>query len=135
VGLLSDICLAPAPLTCSPQPRLLCCSAPHRSSLPSPLCLQTYNYGVDSYDIGEGFGHFAVAAPDVAKLVEAVKAKGGSRGVGEGEARRVGGCYARMAGLPCVWMASPLSSMPLSLSYHACTSPCCPLGCRRQGVS
>lgn len=23
----------------------------------------TYNYGVDSYDIGEGFGHFGVALP------------------------------------------------------------------------
>ncbi|KAI3435000.1 hypothetical protein D9Q98_003052 [Chlorella vulgaris] len=37
----------------------------------------TYNYGKDSYDIGEGFGHFGIAAPDVAKLVESVKAKGG----------------------------------------------------------
>ncbi|KAF4372552.1 lactoylglutathione lyase GLX1 [Cannabis sativa] len=37
----------------------------------------TYNYGVSSYDIGTGFGHFAIATPDVYKLVEHVKAKGG----------------------------------------------------------
>ncbi|TKY72169.1 putative lactoylglutathione lyase [Spatholobus suberectus] len=28
----------------------------------------TYNYGVTSYDIGTGFGHFAIATPDVYKL-------------------------------------------------------------------
>ncbi len=32
----------------------------------------TYNYGVDSYDIGEGFGHFAIATNDVYKLVDEV---------------------------------------------------------------
>ncbi|XP_059624256.1 lactoylglutathione lyase GLX1-like [Cornus florida] len=37
----------------------------------------TYNHGVDKYDIGTGFGHFAIATPDVYKLVEEVKAKGG----------------------------------------------------------
>ncbi|KAI8018186.1 Lactoylglutathione lyase [Camellia lanceoleosa] len=34
-------------------------------------------YGVDKYDIGTGFGHFAIATPDVYKLVEDIKAKGG----------------------------------------------------------
>ncbi|KAM1245820.1 hypothetical protein ACFX15_036329 [Malus domestica] len=38
----------------------------------------TYNYGVSSYDIGTGFGHFAIATPDVKKLVEDVRAKGGN---------------------------------------------------------
>ncbi|KAH7524184.1 hypothetical protein FEM48_Zijuj06G0092200 [Ziziphus jujuba var. spinosa] len=37
----------------------------------------TYNYGVDRYDIGTGFGHFGVAVEDVAKTVELIKAKGG----------------------------------------------------------
>jgi lactoylglutathione lyase len=37
----------------------------------------TYNYGVTSYDIGTGFGHFAIATEDVNKLVEKVRAKGG----------------------------------------------------------
>ncbi|KAH7675581.1 lactoylglutathione lyase protein [Dioscorea alata] len=37
----------------------------------------TYNYGVDKYDIGTGFGHFAIASEDVYKLVETIKAKGG----------------------------------------------------------
>uniref|UniRef100_A0A5B6Z7V2 Lactoylglutathione lyase n=1 Tax=Davidia involucrata TaxID=16924 RepID=A0A5B6Z7V2_DAVIN len=37
----------------------------------------TYNYGVDKYDIGTGFGHFGIAVDDVAKTVELVKAKGG----------------------------------------------------------
>ncbi|KAL6207129.1 hypothetical protein ACLB2K_024374 [Fragaria x ananassa] len=38
----------------------------------------TYNYGVTSYDIGTGFGHFAIATPDVYKLVENIRAKGGN---------------------------------------------------------
>ncbi|KAK4753970.1 hypothetical protein SAY87_002074 [Trapa incisa] len=37
----------------------------------------TYNYGVDKYDIGTGFGHFGIAVEDVAKTVELIKAKGG----------------------------------------------------------
>ncbi|KAI3711404.1 hypothetical protein L2E82_41469 [Cichorium intybus] len=38
----------------------------------------TYNYGVDKYDIGTGFGHFATATSDVYKLAEDIKAKGGT---------------------------------------------------------
>ncbi|XP_020572271.1 probable lactoylglutathione lyase, chloroplastic [Phalaenopsis equestris] len=37
----------------------------------------TYNYGVEEYDIGAGFGHFGVAVEDVAKTVDLIKAKGG----------------------------------------------------------
>jgi len=37
----------------------------------------TYNYGVDKYDIGTGFGHFGIAVEDVQKVVDIVKAKGG----------------------------------------------------------
>ncbi|XP_065009514.1 probable lactoylglutathione lyase, chloroplastic [Musa acuminata AAA Group] len=37
----------------------------------------TYNYGVDQYDIGAGFGHFGIAVEDVAKTVDLIKAKGG----------------------------------------------------------
>ncbi|XP_031500131.1 lactoylglutathione lyase GLX1 [Nymphaea colorata] len=37
----------------------------------------TYNYGVDKYDIGTGFGHFAIATEDVYKMVEDIRAKGG----------------------------------------------------------
>ncbi|XP_042519668.1 lactoylglutathione lyase GLX1 [Macadamia integrifolia] len=37
----------------------------------------TYNYGVDKYDIGTGFGHFAIATEDVYKFVESARAKGG----------------------------------------------------------
>ncbi|KAL6332221.1 hypothetical protein AAG906_001936 [Vitis piasezkii] len=37
----------------------------------------TYNYGVDKYDIGTGFGHFAIATQDVYKMVEDIRAKGG----------------------------------------------------------
>jgi len=37
----------------------------------------TYNYGVDKYDIGTGFGHFAIATQDVYKLVEDIRAKDG----------------------------------------------------------
>ncbi|KAG1365376.1 putative Lactoylglutathione lyase [Cocos nucifera] len=35
------------------------------------------DYGVDKYDIGTGFGHFAIATEDVYKLVENVREKGG----------------------------------------------------------
>ncbi|AQK84774.1 putative lactoylglutathione lyase chloroplastic [Zea mays] len=38
----------------------------------------TYNYGVESYNIGTGFGHFGIAVEDVAKTVELIKAKGGT---------------------------------------------------------
>ncbi|KAJ6706808.1 LACTOYLGLUTATHIONE LYASE-LIKE PROTEIN [Salix viminalis] len=38
----------------------------------------TYNYGVTSYDIGEGFGHFGIATEDVYKLVEKLRALGGN---------------------------------------------------------
>ncbi|WCJ29470.1 Lactoylglutathione lyase [Euphorbia peplus] len=37
----------------------------------------TYNYGVDKYDIGTGFGHFGVVVEDCAKTINLVKAKGG----------------------------------------------------------
>ncbi|MBB2174481.1 lactoylglutathione lyase [Gluconacetobacter johannae] len=38
----------------------------------------TYNWGQDDgYEVGTGFGHFAVGAPDVAAMVEAVRAGGG----------------------------------------------------------
>ena len=36
----------------------------------------TYNYGVDSYDIGTGFGHFGIAVPDCAQVVERVREAG-----------------------------------------------------------
>jgi lactoylglutathione lyase len=38
----------------------------------------TYNYGVDKYDLGGGFGHIALEFPDVAKACATVKAKGGT---------------------------------------------------------
>ncbi len=37
----------------------------------------TYNYGVESYDLGNAYGHIAIAVPDVYKTCETVKAKGG----------------------------------------------------------
>ncbi|XP_027923418.1 probable lactoylglutathione lyase, chloroplastic isoform X2 [Vigna unguiculata] len=37
----------------------------------------TYNYGVDKYDIGDGFGHFGLAVDDISRIVELVRAKGG----------------------------------------------------------
>ncbi|GAA4497273.1 lactoylglutathione lyase [Gluconacetobacter tumulicola] len=39
----------------------------------------TYNWGKDDgYEVGTGFGHFAVGVPDVAAMVEAVRAGGGT---------------------------------------------------------
>ncbi len=37
----------------------------------------TYNYGVDKYEIGTGFGHLAISVPDAAAACAAVKAAGG----------------------------------------------------------
>ncbi|KAK9805060.1 hypothetical protein WJX73_009319 [Symbiochloris irregularis] len=37
----------------------------------------TKNYGVDSYNLGSGFGHFALRVPDVYKTVESIKKAGG----------------------------------------------------------
>ncbi len=36
----------------------------------------TYNYGVDHYDLGNGFGHLAVGVPDVAAACERVRSAG-----------------------------------------------------------
>ena len=37
----------------------------------------THNWDTKAYDLGNGFGHIAVAVPDAYKACEAVKAKGG----------------------------------------------------------
>ena len=37
----------------------------------------THNWDTGSYDLGNGFGHIAVAVPDAYKACEAVAAKGG----------------------------------------------------------
>ncbi|MBY0573513.1 MAG: lactoylglutathione lyase [Undibacterium sp.] len=38
----------------------------------------TYNYGVESYELGTAFGHIAIAVPEVALACEAVRSKGGT---------------------------------------------------------
>jgi lactoylglutathione lyase len=38
----------------------------------------TYNYGVDKYDLGAGFGHLAIEVEDASRSCDAVRAKGGS---------------------------------------------------------
>ena len=37
----------------------------------------TYNWGTDNYDLGEGFGHIAIAVPDVYAACEKIKQLGG----------------------------------------------------------
>jgi lactoylglutathione lyase len=37
----------------------------------------TYNYDVDSYDLGEGFGHVAIGVEDIYKTCDAIRAQGG----------------------------------------------------------
>jgi lactoylglutathione lyase len=37
----------------------------------------TYNYGVDKYDLGSGYGHVAVEVPNAAAACDAVRDKGG----------------------------------------------------------
>ena len=38
----------------------------------------TYNYGQTEYNIGSGFGHFAVATTDVYKMADSIKSAGGT---------------------------------------------------------
>lgn len=38
----------------------------------------TYNWDTDRYDIGDGFGHLAVAVPDAAVACEAIRSRGGN---------------------------------------------------------
>lgn len=38
----------------------------------------TYNYGVDSYEVGTAFGHLAIAVTNAAAACEAVRAAGGN---------------------------------------------------------
>lgn len=37
----------------------------------------TYNFGVDSYDLGSGFGHLAIEVDDVYEAVERIRRQGG----------------------------------------------------------
>ncbi len=38
----------------------------------------TYNWGVDSYDLGTAYGHIALGVPDAYAAVEKIKAAGGN---------------------------------------------------------
>ncbi len=38
----------------------------------------TYNWGVETYDMGTAFGHIALGVPDVYAACEAIKAAGGN---------------------------------------------------------
>jgi len=38
----------------------------------------TYNYGVDRYDLGNAFGHIAIAVDDVRAACERIRAAGGT---------------------------------------------------------
>jgi lactoylglutathione lyase len=37
----------------------------------------TYNYGVDKYDLGGGYGHIAIEVPDAAGACERIRSSGG----------------------------------------------------------
>jgi len=37
----------------------------------------TYNWGVDSYDLGNGYGHIAIEVDDVYRATERIKTQGG----------------------------------------------------------
>ena len=37
----------------------------------------THNWGVESYDLGEGYGHIALGVDDIYKTCEDIKARGG----------------------------------------------------------
>ena len=37
----------------------------------------TYNWGVDNYDLGNGYGHIAIGVDDLHRATEAIREKGG----------------------------------------------------------
>ncbi|NEO26954.1 MAG: lactoylglutathione lyase [Kamptonema sp. SIO4C4] len=37
----------------------------------------TYNWGVDSYDLGDGYGHIAIGVDDIYQTCDRIKAQGG----------------------------------------------------------
>ena len=37
----------------------------------------TYNWGVDAYDLGNAFGHIALAVPDAYRACDEIRARGG----------------------------------------------------------
>ncbi len=37
----------------------------------------TYNWGVEAYEVGSGFGHLAIEVDDVYRATEAIRAQGG----------------------------------------------------------
>src|SRR2546423_13364432 len=39
----------------------------------------TYNYGVERYDLGSGFGHVAIGVPDVKQACDKVRTNGGEK--------------------------------------------------------
>ena len=43
----------------------------------APVLELTYNYGVDRYDLGNAFGHVAIAVADAHKACDDVKRRGG----------------------------------------------------------
>jgi lactoylglutathione lyase len=43
-----------------------------------PVLELTYNYGVDQYDLGSGFGHIAIAVDNAAAACDRIRASGGT---------------------------------------------------------
>ena len=43
---------------------------------PEPRLELTYNFGVDSYDLGTGYNHIAITTPDLDTALENLKAQG-----------------------------------------------------------
>ena len=42
-----------------------------------PFLELTYNWGINSYDIGSAFGHIAIGVNDIYKICDEIKLKGG----------------------------------------------------------
>jgi lactoylglutathione lyase len=43
---------------------------------PEPRLELTYNFGVDSYELGSGYGHIAITTPDLDSTLERLKEQG-----------------------------------------------------------
>ncbi len=43
-----------------------------------PVIELTYNWGVDAYELGDGYGHVAIEVDDVYRACETIRARGGT---------------------------------------------------------
>ena len=98
----------------------------------------TYNYGKSQYNVGSGFGHFALRVPDVYKTVDAIKQSG--RAPAHDLTHELKGGFPQgFRVLPKVLFGGlcALGSTPHPPTFHPVMADCCVEGrsCSRREVA